>query len=148
MRTEAPGRLGEARLTTTLRKAGLRVTGPRLAVYRALLGLGGHRSGEEIAHHLRADGAVLAKASVYNSLRLLGDLGLVMRADVGAGPVLYEPARQRHHHFVCRRCGRIENVACPDRDCRCLRPTFDGGTVDEADVILRGLCTTCSDRGH
>jgi len=51
-----------------LRDAGLRVTQPRLAVYGAIAGLGGHRSADEVGRHLRHTGTPLPRGSVYNSL--------------------------------------------------------------------------------
>ncbi|WP_250285002.1 transcriptional repressor, partial [Frankia sp. CiP1_Cm_nod2] len=53
-------------LSARLRTAGLRATGPRLAVLDALIRLGGHRRADEVHSHLTGQGRDLARASVYN----------------------------------------------------------------------------------
>ena len=127
-----------------MRRAGLRVTRPRLAVYRALQALGGHRSADAIADHIAAHGDRLPRTSVYNSLESLRDAGLVMVADVGPGRALYEAATSWHHHFVCRRCGLVVDVPCVRGAKPCLEAELAGAVVDEAQVIFRGLCPGCA----
>ena len=127
-----------------LRDAGLRVTQPRLAVYGAIAGLGGHRSADEVGRHLRHTGTPLPRGSVYNSLDALSRAGVVMSADAGPGRILFEAASAWHHHFVCRACGSVRDVDCPDDEKPCLRPDEPGLVVDEAQVIFRGLCPSCA----
>ncbi len=126
-----------------LRQAGRRITRPRLAVYRALKELGGHRSADEVADHLDARGQHLPRTSVYNALDVLGGAGLVSTADVGPGRALYEAAGSWHHHFVCRRCEAIIDVPCVRGSKPCLEPHLGGAVIDEAQVIFRGLCVRC-----
>lgn len=67
--------------------------------------------------------------------------GSVMRADAGPGAAVYEASDAWHHHFVCRVCGGIEDVPCLKGRKPCLEPPPTlGGTVDEAQVIFRGVC--------
>lgn len=127
-----------------LRAAGVRVTRPRHAVYRALGELGGHRSADEVADHLAHGGERLPRTSVYNSLDVLRDAGLVMVADVGPGRALYEAADAWHHHFVCRRCGSVSDVGCVRGTKPCLDAELAGAVVDEAQVIFRGVCAVCA----
>jgi len=127
-----------------LRRAGLRVTRPRLAVYRALRELGGHRSADEVADHLSGGAERLPRTSVYNSLDVLREAGLVMVADVGPGRALYEAADAWHHHFVCRRCGSVFDVPCVRGTKPCLEAELAGAVIDEAQVIFRGLCPACA----
>ncbi len=126
-----------------LRQAGHRVTRPRLAVLRALRELGGHRSADEVADYLAAGDEHLSRTSVYNALEVLGEVGLVMVADLGPGPARYEAAEGWHHHFVCRRCGAVADVPCVRGTKPCLEAALPGVAVDEAQVIFRGLCAEC-----
>jgi Fe2+ or Zn2+ uptake regulation protein len=128
-----------------LQEAGLRVTRPRLTVVAALRELGGHRTADEVHAHLIKRDTALPRTSVYNSLVLLTDLGVLMRADVGPGAVVYELADTWHHHFVCRRCGSVRDVPCALGTPPCLSPSGDEdvGQVDEAQVIFRGICRNC-----
>ena len=129
-----------------LRGTGRRATRPRLAVYRALCDLGGHRSADEVADHLSAQGERLSRTTVYNALDALRGAGLVIAADAGPGRALYEAAGAWHHHFVCRGCGLVLDVACLRGKRPCLHAEVPGVVVDEAQVIFRGLCQACASK--
>jgi Fe2+ or Zn2+ uptake regulation protein len=135
----------DERAAAALRTAGLRVTRPRLTVHRALAELGGHRTADEVSAALTAAGTDLPRTSVYNALEALRAAGLVMQAGTGAGAALYEVATRWHHHFVCRTCGEVTDVPCAVGSKPCLDPKLAGASVDEAEVIYRGVCRRCAD---
>lgn len=137
----------DERATAALRAAGRRVTRPRLAVYRTLAALGGHRSADEVAGALTAHHEPLPRTSVYNALEVLREAGVVMQARAGTGAALYEAAAVWHHHFVCRRCGSITDVPCQTGTKPCLHPDLPGVDVDEAEVIYHGVCSDCRTQG-
>ncbi len=120
------------------------MTRPRLAVYAALAAMGGHRSADEVADALAEAGSALPRASVYNALQTLSDAGVVMPADIGPGRAVYEASTTWHHHFVCRVCGEVSDVACVVGAKPCLQPADADLDVDEAQVIFRGRCRRCS----
>jgi Fe2+ or Zn2+ uptake regulation protein len=126
-----------------LREAGLRATGPRLAVTWALRAMGGHHTADEVHAYLVKHDVTSSRMSVYNSLVALADAGLVRRADVGRGATVYEEAGPWHHHFVCRRCGQVSDVSCAVGDKPCLTPSQDVGLIDEAQILFRGTCQRC-----
>jgi Fe2+ or Zn2+ uptake regulation protein len=128
-----------------LREAGLRVTRPRLAVTQALHAMGGHHTADEVHTYLVKNDVPLSRMSVYNSLVALADVGLVLRADVRRGAMVYEQADTWHHHFICRQCGQISDVSCIVGDKPCLTPLEDVGRIDEAQVLFRGTCHRCLD---
>ncbi|MDN5857700.1 MAG: transcriptional repressor [Pseudonocardia sp.] len=129
-----------------LRERGLRATRPRVAVLGALTELGGHRSAEEVRVRIAGTAEPLPRSSVYGILDALVRAGLVMTADAGPGVVLYEIADRWHHHFVCRICQGVTDVDCVVGTKPCLIPGLDAavGTVDEAQVIFRGVCAPCA----
>ncbi len=131
------------RLTERLRAAGLRATEPRLRVLEVLSLPPGHRSVEEVGAALAARGLPLTRGSIYQVMESLVRAGLVMIADAGPGRTLYEIATAWHHHFVCRRCGKVIDVPCAVGDKPCLEPSGLPGTVDEAQIIWRGVCRDC-----
>ena len=128
-----------------LRGVGLRATRPRIAILQALHEVGGHRSAEEVAAVLAKRMVRFARASVYNVLDDLVAARLVMLADAGPGRALYEVADEWHHHFVCRRCRWVTDVACETGSRPCLGATVPGAEIDDAQVIFRGLCSDCRD---
>jgi Fe2+ or Zn2+ uptake regulation protein len=135
-------------VTTRLQDAGLRATRPRILVAEALRRMGGHRTADEVHAQLARDAVALPRTSVYNSLAVLAEVGVALRADVGPGAVVYEVADDWHHHFVCRRCGEIADVPCVVGESPCLSAGEEFGRVEEAQVIFRGVCTRCLEVGH
>ncbi len=130
--------------TSRLREAGLRLTRPRLLIYRLLRELGGHLAVGDILAQLAARDQLLPRMTVYNVLADLQHAGLLMTADAGPGRTLYEASEVWHHHYVCRRCRRVVDVPCLEGDKPCLQiPANAPGTVDEAQVIFRGICFEC-----
>jgi Fe2+ or Zn2+ uptake regulation protein len=128
-----------------LKAAGLRVTRGRLAVIEALERDGGHRTADEIARGLAAAGALMPRASLYHALAALVAGGVVLVADAGPGTTRYEVAQRWHHHLVCRSCGAVVDVPCVRGTRPCLEPDLPGIRVDEAQVIFRGTCATCTE---
>lgn len=141
---DAPRAAGLNDLGDRLRAAGLRATAPRLAVLGELAGSPGHHGADEIADRIEARGMRIARASVYNVLDDLVRFELVMLADAGPGRALYEARETDHHHFVCRRCGSVQDVPCVVGDRPCLEVAIPGVVVDQAQVIFRGVCAECA----
>lgn len=121
----------------------MRITRPRLLVAAALDTLGGHQTADDVHNYLITTGEGLPRTSVYNALAALCEIGVAMMADVGAGAAAYELATRWHHHFVCRVCGTVTDVDCLVGEKPCLTPVGEFGSVDEAQVIFRGLCLDC-----
>lgn len=127
-----------------LHSAGLKATGPRVSVFEALRDEGGHQSANHLSRLLASAGARLSRASIFNALGDLARTGLVARIDRGPGPALYEIAGAPHHHFVCRRCGTIVDVFETVGPKPCLGIDLPGVTIEQRQVIFRGLCPACA----
>src|SRR5579859_5001634 len=136
--------VSDAELERTLHDAGLKSTRPRLLVLRFLRQHGGHHSADEITDALTEIDASLLRGSVYNVVNKLLNHGLITMADVGPGRALYEAAASWHHHFVCRQCDSVIDVPCVTGVKPCLDADLLGATIDEAQVIFRGLCPSCA----
>jgi len=138
--------LAENEFRDVLRRTGLRATRARIAVYMALKEIGGHRSVHEVAEFVKERGDEIPRMSVYNVVGDLQAAGLVMCADTGPGRALYEVSDTWHHHFVCRVCGKIIDVPCLKGEKPCLDPPAPiGATIEEAQIIFRGVCEGCSE---
>ncbi len=139
LRTPSAPEVGEA-----LRAAGLRVTGPRIAVYQALAEAP-HSPAETLVDPARTRAGAVSRQAVYDVLSALVDAGLVRRIEPAGSPARYEVrVGDNHHHLVCRRCGTTVDVDCAVGAAPCLDPASDGGfVVDEAEVVYWGTCPTC-----
>lgn len=138
-------RLLQTSLQEVLRRAGLRVTAPRLAVLLSVQGTGRHRDAEAIADAARSRLGTLSTQAVYDNLHILEEAGLVRRIQPSGHPARYEArVGDNHHHLVCRRCGLTADVDCAVGAAPCLEPSTDEGfVVEAAEVIFWGLCPRC-----
>ncbi len=130
---------------TALRGAGLRVTAPRVATLE-VVGANPHADAETVAQEVRRRLGSVSRQAVYDVLNALADAELLRRVSVGGRRMLYEiHHHDNHHHFVCRDCGRLEDVPCAQGAAPCLLPPeHHGFQVEVADVIYRGRCAQCS----
>jgi Fur family ferric uptake transcriptional regulator len=94
-----------------LARQGYRLTGPRRAVFESLAASREPRTVAEI--HESVGSARANLVSVYRTVKLLCEIGLVRATDSTQGHRRYElaePFTAHHHHLICRRCGRIEDL--------------------------------------
>lgn len=134
-----------ADLEQLLRGAGLRVTGPRLAVLAAVHDRP-HADTDTLIRAARAELATSHQA-VYNVLHALTTAGLVRRIEPAGSVARYEArVGDNHHHAVCRSCGAIADVDCAVGEAPCLTPSDDiGYSLDEAEVVYWGQCAQCTE---
>src|SRR5918911_3301554 len=91
-----------------LRRVGLRVTAPRLAVLTALAAGAPHTSVEAVVGAVRERLGDGSAQTVYNVLRTFTDAGLVRRIEPAGQPGLYDlRVGDNHHHIVCRGCDAV-----------------------------------------
>jgi Fur family ferric uptake transcriptional regulator len=127
-----------------LRGVSLRVTGPRVAVLRAVHDHP-HADTDSIIGVVREDLGVVSHQAVYDVLRALTAAGLLRRFQPMGSFARYEArAGDNHHHVVCRSCGAIGDVDCAVGAAPCLTASDDYGfAIDEAEVIYWGRCPEC-----
>ncbi len=134
-----------ADLAAALRERGQRITPQRLFIYRALRDLDRHVSAEEVLGAVNEQLPNVSLPTVYSTLELFEELGLVRRLAVTQGAVLYDPRPDPHHHRVCDRCGAIEDVEADLDLGAALAGAGDHGFHPErAEVLVHGLCRACA----
>lgn len=134
------------RFRAYLRERGFPVTPQRLAIAGVLLGSDRHLSAEEVAGELAARGTTVGTATVYRTLDVLVESGLVVERDFGEGFRRFEPTRDEphHEHLLCSACGVVEEF----RDERLERITVlaaesRGFVRHRHRLVIYGLCRTC-----
>jgi Fur family ferric uptake transcriptional regulator len=130
----------------SLRPRGRRVTRQRELIWAALTAEpDAHLSARDVFERVRAELPRVNPSTVYRTLEILVAEGLVLRTDLGADRNFYEPAHDhRHHHVVCRDCGRVAHVhddALGDLGARVQRAS--GFALGDREVTLFGLCAAC-----
>jgi Fur family ferric uptake transcriptional regulator len=129
-----------------LRERGLRLTPQRQLILEAVHELG-HATPESVHNAVRERVAGVNITTVYRTLELLEDLGLVNHTHLSHGSPTFHPAGEGQHvHLVCRSCGSIEEM-----DPVVLRPVCDrlrderNFRVDVGHVSLFGVCGKCKE---
>jgi Fur family transcriptional regulator, stress-responsive regulator len=127
-----------------LRSAGLRVTKPRRAMLM-WLGEHPHSTADAIGAGVREHFVTVSTQAIYDMLSACTAAGLLRRIEPAGHPARFERrVGDNHHHVVCRRCGRTEDVDWVAGARPCLIPADERGfAVDEAEVVFWGMCPTC-----
>jgi Fur family peroxide stress response transcriptional regulator len=134
-----------ATLAKRLRDSGLRLTPQRLAIYEALVGRRDHPTAQRLHADLVAALPSLSPATVYNTLQVLVEHGLVQElGQAGDGAVHYDGDVEPHLNLVCTRCHRIEDLRDPLLEHGPGRVAeLSGYRLHGARLVFYGLCPAC-----
>lgn len=131
-------------LRPLLRERGQRVTPQRVLLLRELARAGHHVTADELLERVGDDLPSLSVPTVYATLELFEELRLVRRISAGAGPALWEPVPDGHHHFVCRRCGRVSDLpTAVDTTLAAEAARQAGHEPAGAELVVTGVCARC-----
>jgi Fe2+ or Zn2+ uptake regulation protein len=137
----------DTELKDTLHARGQRLTPQRVLIHRALQQLDRHASADEILEEVSKALPNASLPTVYATLELFEELGIVRRVAAGERAVLYDPRPDLHHHLVCSSCGKVEDLDAPLDAGRALRAARRGGFEPEhAELVVHGLCAACSNQ--
>jgi Fur family transcriptional regulator, peroxide stress response regulator len=123
-------------LTEALRTRGQRVTLPRLMVHRVVALQPQHVTAERIHEELPS----LSFATIYSTLDLLEELGLVRRVSTLEGAAVYDSRTDPHGHALCRRCGKLFDL--DPGEVAGAAPA--GFSVEQTTIQMVGLCADCA----
>jgi len=124
-------------LMKQLRASGIQATPQRLAVAEYVLKTKDHPSAEVVWERVRKNCPTLSRATVYNTLNLFAERGLLRTETLVEGVAVFDPNVQRHHHFIDDETGAVHDIPWG-----AVRVTgergIDGFEVREYQVVLRG----------
>lgn len=127
--------------TEFLRKHGLYVTEPRIAVVEDLMNHRTHATADEIYGRLCKDHQGLSRASVYNILNSLVERHGIRAITIDERQTRYDIDRTAHAHFRCTCCGKVFDVNMPSIGSMRVPKGF---LVDGQEVYYTGLCSDCA----
>jgi Fur family ferric uptake transcriptional regulator len=132
-------------LIAKLREQGYRLTPQREMIVEAIAHAGRHVTAEEIFEQVHTRTQAINVATVYRTLDLLVELGLVTQANLGGGKVTYASHNHGSHcHLVCRHCGRVieagHDLVVPLEEQ--LREQY-GFAAELHHFAISGLCADC-----
>ena len=126
--------------------SGLRSTPQRYAVMAFLMEQAGHPTAAEIFEAVNRVDPRSSRATIYNNLRDLVQAGLVREVAMEGRAARFDaPQGMRHHHFICDRCGNVEDVGWYDVP-RPKAASLGKRVLRECELIFRGLCAKCAPR--
>ena len=120
-----------------LRAAGIAPTHQRIEIAQVLFDCHEHLSAEQLLVRVNARFAQSAKATIYNTLKLLVEHGMVRELFVERDKVVYDPNMTPHHHFYDVDSGKLTDIPAEGVEIRGLPPLPQGVLSAGVDVIVR-----------
>jgi len=140
-------------LKEKLQKTGFKITPQRRAVVEILIqNKDTHLSSEEIYDLVRKDCPEIGLATVYRTMQLLDEVGVISKLNLDDGCIRYELSLDKddshnHHHLICRECSKIMEVK--DDLLESIESKIEetyGFNIIDHDVKFYGLCPSCKDK--
>jgi Fur family peroxide stress response transcriptional regulator len=126
-------------LTDALRARGQRITLPRLMVHRFVTSAPRHVTADDIHDELPS----LSFGTIYSTLDLLEELGLVRRVSTLEGAAVYDSRTDAHDHAICRVCGRMFDLE-PQAQAVSAAAVPRGFHAERTQVEVIGVCADCA----
>jgi len=126
--------------TAALRDHGISPSAQRVAVAEYVLHTTEHPSADEVWTQVRKRFPHVSRATVYNTVNLFVEKGLLRQLVLTEGRVVFDPNTKDHHHFIDEESGKIHDV--PWEAVKVSKmPKLDGFEVREYQVVMRGKKT-------
>jgi Fur family peroxide stress response transcriptional regulator len=129
---------------TVCRSEGVKLTPQRIEIFREVAQTGDHPHADQVFQRVRDRLPTVSLDTVYRTLWLLKDLGLVATLGTSREGTRFDANLKSHHHFVCGQCGFTRDFYCDDLDNVRLPESVDSlGEVKATHVEVRGICREC-----
>ena len=129
--------MSRSEILAKLERFGILPTPQRLEVAEILLRKAQHLSADQVIDQLRATGSKVSKATVYNSLKLFGDRGLVKECVVDPQRRFFDSTTSPHHHFFNVDTGELSDISADSIELSGLPRLPEGTVLDGADLVVR-----------
>ncbi len=137
----------KSRLAEFLKKQKMRRTPERLAILEKAFSTGKHFYADELYNILEADGYHVSRSTLYASLQVLVDAGLLLRHQFGNQPAQYERATlggtEPHLHLVCTSCGSVREQREPALPAEITSHKFPRFQPSHFSLYVYGICSRC-----
>ncbi|MEA3344704.1 MAG: transcriptional repressor [Chloroflexota bacterium] len=140
----------ELKANEILHQAGKRATPQRVLILKTISETGGHLDADEIYRLARQKMLHLSLSTVYRTLNVLKEAGVINELDLGEEHHYYELKRRgEHNHLICQGCGKVIEFECPfsDQLMRHLSEKYDFEITD-IHLEVMGYCAECRGKGR
>lgn len=124
-------------LADRLQRHGVSLTHQRMEIAAVLFRAMEHLSADQILARANARNAQVSKATVYNTLKLFLERGLVREVIVDPGKVFYDPNVAPHHHLYDVTTGRLTDIPAQAITLASLPQLPEGVVVEGVDIVIR-----------
>lgn len=134
-------------ITSLLREKGFKVTPQRLAIYNMLAATKSHPNAEMIFNDLQSLYPTMSLATVYKTMEILKEIGLVQILNAGEDSFRYDADTSDHPHVRCMKCGQVEDIE--NIDYSAFLNQVAHGTKYELtgqQFYFYGICPTCQSK--
>ena len=128
-----------------LTEHGIQPSAQRVAVADYVLYTTDHPSADQVWAEVKRSFPMLSRATVYNTLNLFTEKGLLRELVLAEGKVVFDPKLDPHHHFLDEETGEIVDVPWSALDVRRVH-NLNGFDVREYQVVMRGKKTRAQKR--
>lgn len=133
---------------TKLKEYGIKPTPQRVLVYEFMLqNEGKHLSAEYINNNISKDICDFSRATVYNTLNIFSEKGLVKKIKhEKTNELLFDINLKPHIHYICKKCGKLEDLDC---NYSCILNALEKSNIpfnkdeDELEICIKGYCRNC-----
>ena len=133
---------------TVLRREGIKLTHQRMQIFREVARTRDHPDAEKVFQRVRKHLPTVSLDTVYRTLGLLNDLGLVTTLGSSRERTRFDANLSSHHHFVCDLCGFTRDFYSTELDNIKLPDSVDSlGEIEATHVQVRGVCRNCVENG-
>ena len=129
--------LSRAEVIDLMRLKGVNRTQQRVEIAQVLFSQPQHVSADQVLALVNKQRAIVSKATVYNTLGLFAQKGLVREVIVDPTKVFYDPTTSPHHHFYNVDTGELMDVEQSSISLGELPPLPDGTETEAVDVVIR-----------
>jgi len=125
-------------------RLGIKATHQRREIFREVARTDEHPDAETIFGRVRKRIPAVSRDTVYRTLALLEEKGLLNRLELFSGRTRFDARVDRHHHFICTQCGLVRDFTSEAMDrLRAPKRVREWGDVQSTHIQLRGICRTC-----
>jgi len=136
----------DKKIISTFREKNLKVTPQRIAIAKYVLTNSEHPTAKRIYQEIRRAHPTVSLATIYATLRVLKEVGLLQELSLPDGQSRFDPNLEPHAHLICEKCGDITDWEAP------LLSELVSNISDDAHFIvsasglnLNGVCRKCQE---
>ena len=124
--------------------AGITPSVQRIKIMEYLYECQCHPPADQIYSNMKEQGSAISKATVYNTLNLFAEKGLIRVITMEGNENRFDIITYDHGHFICEKCGEIRDFDIDaDKAVQMISDMLEGYKVRQKDIYFKGICSKC-----